>query len=84
MIEVEVTEEKKQEEVLDFPCLMKSEDTGVIILATRMWGDRNIEGTVIDEGINNAHNSVGYFYTSWNSTTFKLLPKGTEVKLKND
>jgi hypothetical protein len=81
MIEVEVTEEKKQEEVLDFPCLMKSEETDAIILATSRCED-GIKGTLICEG--SGVYSLGAFSNDWSSKAFKLLPKGTEIKLKNE
>jgi len=80
MIEVEVKVEKKQEEVLEFPCLMRSEETDAIILATGLSED-GINGVIIFEG--SGSHRVRKLSNHWSIADFKLLPKNTEIKIKN-
>lgn len=80
MIEAEVVKVKVQEEVLDFPCLMKSEGNDTIIIASD-GSEGYLCGVVVEVG--SSLNKIGEFSKQWYRPLFKSLPKGTEIKLKN-
>ena len=64
MIEVNLKEEEKTVEKIDFPVLMKSLNNGIIVLFTS-----ETKGVCIDKG--NSNNYIGLYADSWRECTSK-------------
>lgn len=73
---------KKTDKVTNVPCLVVSEDDGMIVLKIKMMGNSidTFSGIVLDPG--NSTYDVGYYSNTWMTLKFTIFEG--ELILSND